>query len=412
MRHRRPVSAWPGFLALGLTLFLAAFAPPACRVSEARDRSASTEEQKKDFVVKYETAKYLVSAGQLKEAHAQLKKLKRQARGDVEKALAEEAYASYYLAKRELSDAEKHASAAVDLHPAFAAGFRTRALVRLGRGNSRGAEEDFRSALSFDGSDVKCIRGLAELYLAQKRDGEALPLLERYLEVDPLDAWAQDTWARLMAADLGYEALPLDYLRSLKNATVSRAELAAILVVALDAAERRGASPGPEPSSPRPSAGSPAEADAPEPGHDPGTGSTDYEGRWYTPFVEKSLARGLMRLYPDGSFRPEDWVKKGLLANEVYSFLARSAPAKVDAVLVRPMEALAPAGSGEEPPRVPGTGYSDVFILSYLWRPVRVAVELGLLESESSTAFGVNSTVSGREAARLAENLARLVHSP
>jgi len=261
VRHRRPVSAWPGFPALGLALFLAAFAPPACSASEARDRSVGMEEQKRDFVVKYETAKYLVSAGQLKEAHALLKKLRRQAKGDAEKALAEEAYASYYLAKRELSDAEKRASAAVDLHPAFSAGFRTRALVRLARGNSRGAEEDFRSALSFDGSDLKCLRGLAELYLAQKRDSEALPLLERFLEVDPLDAWAQDTWVRLMAADLGYEALPLDYLRCLKSAGVSRAELAAILVVALDAAERRGQSPGTGPSTPRPSAGAPGAMD-------------------------------------------------------------------------------------------------------------------------------------------------------
>jgi hypothetical protein len=76
------------------------------------------------------------------------------------------------------------------------------------------------------------------------------------------------------------------------------------------------------------------------------------------------------------------------------------------------MEAPSPVSRGDDSPRVPGSGYSDVFILSYLWRPVRVAVELGLLEPESDAVFGVDSVVSGGEASRMAESLARLLHSP
>jgi hypothetical protein len=99
------------------------------------------------------------------------------------------------------------------------------------------------------------------------------------------------------------------------------------------------------------------------------------------------------------------------MANEVYGFLVRSAPAKVEAVLSRPMEVPNPVWRGNDSPRVPGSGYSDVFILSYLWRPVRVAVELGLLEPESDAVFGVDNAVSGGEAARMAENLACMLHS-
>ena len=387
-------------MALGALLVLSGY-----RVCDARDRNVNVEQRKDDFVGKYETAKYLVSVGQLKEAQAQIKKLKRQAKGDVEKALVEEALASYYLARRELSDAEKHASAAVNMHPALAVGFRTRALVRVERGNFSGAEEDFRSALSFDGSDTKSLRGLAEVYLARKRGPEALPLLERYLEVDSLDAWAQDNWARLRAAELGYQAFPLEYLRCLRSPSISRGELAAILVVAIETEERRRESAGLLPTS-----GSSAGADSLAP---PGEGARrggEYEGRWYAPFVEKSLARGLLRGFPDGTFRPDDPVRRGLLANDLYCFLMREAPAKVDAVLVRPMEVPNPVWRGEDTPRVPGAGYSDVFILSYLWRPVRVAVELGLLEPESDDVFGVDSTVSGGEAASMADNLARVLH--
>jgi hypothetical protein len=275
------------------------------------------------------------------------------------------------------------------------------------RGNLAGAEQDFRSALSFDGSDTRSLRGLVDVYFAQKRDREALPLLERYLDVDSLDAWAQDNWTRLMAAELGYQTFPLDYLRCLGSVAVTRAELAAILVVALETAERGGTAEGL-----RPAPGSTGGTNAPEPALDGGSGSREYEGRWYAPFVDKCLARGLLRPYPDGTFRPDDRVTKGLLANEVYGFLVRSAPAKTDAVLARPMEAPNPVSRGDDSPRVPGSGYSDVFILSYLWRPVRVAVELGLLEPESDAVFGVDSVVSGGEASRMAESLARLLHSP
>ncbi|MBN1504164.1 MAG: S-layer homology domain-containing protein [Candidatus Eisenbacteria bacterium] len=378
-----------------------------CRVCEAGDSESRSEERQRQLVAGYETAKYLASSGQLKEAHSQIKKLRRQAKGDVEKALVEDALASYYLAKRELPAAEKHASAALDLHPAFSVGFRTRALVRVLRGDSLGAEEDFRSALSFDGSDLKSLRGLAEIYQAHDRGPEALRLVYRYLELDSLDAWAQDTWVDLMGAGLGYENFPLDYLRCLKSAAISRGELAAILVVALESAERKETSSDSSTAPGVEAGGSPLESPS-----DGERSCRDCASRWYAQFVEKSMARGLMRTYPDTSFRPDDPVDKGLLANDLYLFLARSAPAKVEAVLVRPMEALRAAGSGTGSPRVPGTGYSDVFILSYLWRPVRVAVELGLLEPESDSAFGVDSPVSGSEAARMAENLARLVHSP
>lgn len=408
MRVRRPESVRARLSVLGLAVAIgAALVLPGYRACDAREQDVSAEQRKADFVGKYETVKYLVSVGQLKEAQAQIKKLKRQAKGDTEKALVEEALASYYLARRELSDAEKHASAALDMHPAFVVGFRTRALVRVERGDFSGAEEDLRSALSFDGSDTKSLRGLVEIYLARKRSPEALPLLERYLEVDSLDAWAQDSWARLKAAELGYEAFPLEYLRCLGSPSINRGELAAILVVALETAEKREGSVGPQPA-----AGSAAEADVPPPAGDGARRGGEYEGRWYAPFVKKSLARGLLRTFPDGTFRPDDPVRKGLLANELYVFLTRSVPAKVEAVLVRPMEVPTPVRRGTDTPRVPGAGYSDVYILSYLWRPVRVTVELGLLEPESDARFGLDSVVGGGEAARTAGNLASLLHSP
>jgi len=400
---------WPRLRPLVLAAALAAaLSPLGYGFCEAKYASARAEQQKKpSFAERYESAKYLISAGQLKEADAQIKKLKGQAKGDIEKAMAEEALASYYLARGELSRAESHASAAIDRHPAFSAGFRTRAFIRMERGNLGGAEEDLRSALSFNGSDTKSLRGLAETYLAQKRDPDALPILERYLEVDSFDAWAQDSWARLMANELGYQSFPLDYLRCLRSAAVNRAELAAILVVALEMAERGGSATGSSPASSL-SVG----ADPSQLAGDKNRRSTDSEGRWYSPFVEKSLAGGLQRPYPDSTFRPNDLVRKGLLANELYNFLVQARGQKVESVLGRPAEGPAPVWSGTTSPRTPGSGYSDVNVLGYLWRPVRVVVELGMLEPESETVFGVDSTLSGEEAMRLAKNLVRLLHSP
>jgi tetratricopeptide (TPR) repeat protein len=396
-----------GLLPLVAVLVVLAL-PPESRWCDAGYLGLGREEQRKPgFVESYESAKYLVSSGRLKEANAQIKKLRKRAKGDLEKAMAEEALASYYLALRELSKAENHASAAVDKSPAFSAAFRTRAFIRRERGRLAAAEQDFRFALSFNGADTKSLRGLAELYLAEKRNPEALEIIQVYLDVDPLDAWAQDNWTKLMAVDLGYRSLPLDYLRCLKSTAVNRAELAAILVVALDRAGRSRSS-----------------ADSLGAFNDSGgTGGAEYQsagshgiadsrGAWFTPFVERSLAMGLLRSYPDSTFRPYDLVRKAMLANELYSFLVLTRAPAVESVLERPAGSSVPVRYGASESRVPVSGYSDVNVLAYLWRPVRVAVELGILEPESETVFGADSTITGQEASRAAETLVRLLHSP
>lgn len=395
-------------------------------------RGAMRSESAEAFVDRYGTVTYLISTGQLKQASALLKKLKRAAKTDEEKGMVEEAFASYYLADGKLAKAERHATLAVAKHPTFAAAFRTRALVKKERGNLVEAEEDLLLALSHDESDTKSLRCLADIYAADNRRFEALSVLERYLEVDPLDARAQDAWAAQMASMLGNQSFPLEYLSCLRSDAVTRGELAAVLVVEKEKLERRA-----EPSrllSDTTAAGIDSVA-VTGAGIDSGGAVTglvvdsahvasgikrpsaggalawDCVGRWFMPFVEKALEARILGLYPDGTFRPDDLVRKGVLTVELYEYLLRTRRDKVEVLLGdNPEGASWP--SAETGQGLPHFGYGDASNLSYLWRPMNVLVKLGIVGAESDSLFGVEDVMSGQEARRIAQDLARVVHSP
>jgi len=417
---------------LALTLAAGVFTSTnTLALSEGKEGEVSSK-RAAAFIERYESAQYLLSIGQLREAYSRIKKLKGAARTDEEKAMFEEATASYYFAKKDYARTERHATRAIQVNPTFSAAFRTRALVRREVGNVVGAEEDFRFALSFEGADTKSLRGLAEIYLAQGTSFEALSILERYLTVDPLDAWAQDSWAHQMASILGQQDFPLQYLHGLGSAAITRGELAAILVVELEMQQQRQKRSSGAVVAETEADGL-AEANVSGGEHVQAVADTGYsaeaqsgigewsrastgrvsdcEGRWFEPFVERAITAELMRPYPDATFRPDDIVRKGLLAVELHSYLLRRSGDKVRFSMEVNPDPAAPM-PGSDYLTVPVSGYSDVTSLSYLWQPVNVVVRLGILEPDSESTFGVGRTLSGTEVLRVARRLAWAVRSP
>ncbi|KPJ59472.1 MAG: hypothetical protein AMJ46_11200 [Latescibacteria bacterium DG_63] len=345
------------------------------------------------FARRYEVAKHLVSIGELKQAVSHLRKLRRTARNGLEKAMVNEARASLYLARGELRRAENLASEAVKASSSFAPAYRTRALIRKEGGDLVGAVDDFTSALALLPEDLESLRGLTEAHLAQASFHAALEVLDRLLEVDPLDAWAQDKWCTSMASVLGYSEFPLDYLRMLRRDRITRGELAALLVV-----EREMILFQTEGNRHRQ-----YEGDLPD--------VPDCDGSWFEPFARKAVSWKLLRLYPDGTFRPSDTVRKGTLAVELYYFLRKHC-AVAPTELLRTGPLSSPAIEDPDGLKQWNTsGYLDVRGSTYLRIPVRIMVDLGILEPDSDIVFGTESTLEGAQARKMARNMARMMAS-
>ncbi|UCF79386.1 MAG: tetratricopeptide repeat protein [Candidatus Eiseniibacteriota bacterium] len=369
----------------------------------SRDTSSAPEAPKRErsgapvkpspFVQRYEVARRLVLIGELKQAASQLKKLKRSAKSSLEKAMTNELAASLYLARAELRRAEDTATRAIEAERTFSVAHRTRALVRKERGDVEGAIQDFLSALALSPDDLESLRGLAETYLSQGQVEASLSVLGRFLEVDPLDAWAQDTWCESIAALLGYSEFPLEYLRTLEAGAVIRGELAALLVVELELARLQN----------RYETNDERVVDVLD--------VPDCHGLWFSPFVRKAIGQKLLRLYPDGTFRPGDVVKRGPLAVELHYFVSRHCPEALDlssegeSGLSSALQATLSVGVGDV------WGYVDVDSSSYLWLPAVSMARLGIVKPDSDILFGAGSSLDGREARDVARSLARTILS-
>jgi tetratricopeptide (TPR) repeat protein len=411
----------------------------ACQGCASRKTAlVPVSDKKLGFTQQYDLAKYLISTGQLDRATSQLKKLERKAKSDVERAMVSDTKASLHLARHELVSAEEDASRAIEVFPSLASAHRVRAFARRERGNLSGAVEDFRSVLAIEPGDTESLRGLAEILIAQNRIVESVRILERFLQVDSLDAEAQEAWCSSMASLIGLDRFPIEYLRMLRTNALTRGELAAVLVVELemtrlelegsgkseihtrelvDIRPNRGTTSSTSMTQPidslKPASeasyarlNSTSETSVPVP---------DCGQFWFAPFVEKAVNLGLLDAYPDGTFRPWDIVRKGILTLDLYSFLNRHCENALTDVRSGLRESSLGIGdraaSRPDFDRTRIREYSDLDDSSYLWGPVITLTALGIVTPASSDSFGIDIPLSAEETRVIARNLARVMLS-
>ncbi|MCX5800381.1 MAG: S-layer homology domain-containing protein [Candidatus Eisenbacteria bacterium] len=402
------------FAAVLAATFLLATAWQGCASRNAARVPGS--DKRLDFSQRYDVVTYLVSTGKFQQAASQLKKLEQEAKSGVERAMVSDAKASLHLARGEVVSAEEDASRAIGIYPSLASAYKVRALARREQGELSGVVEDLKSALALEPNDTESLRGLAEAYLDQNEIFEAVRTFERFLQVDSLDARAQDAWRGSMASLLGLDSFPIEYLRTLRSSALTRGELAAVLVVEFETARleqewrarpdtRSGSLPsGSESPSTLGNVSPQASVRIPDCAH-----------FWFAPFAEKAVSLGFLDVYPDNTFRPLDTVRRGVLALELYSFLERhceNALSGVQDTLGEPVR-----GVGGRVLQASGLSsaltsvYSDVDASSYLWRPVVAMAALGVVRPASRDSFGIDSLLSGEETRAIARNLAAVMGS-
>ena len=200
---------------------------------------------------------------------------------------------------------------------------------------------------------------LATLAAAAGDRERALEAYRRILDADPRDEEAAAAARRVREA-MEMELMPPEYQLIAGAAQITRADLAALVMVKVRRLARV------------------------EPG--PGRVAIDISGSWARDHIIRALAFEIMTVYPNHTFQPGATVRRGDLARAV----------------ARVLDLLKyPAG--------PAVTLADVGQGNLLHYPAARAVGAGLMDLTATGAFEPWRPVSGREAADVIENLVRLV---
>jgi tetratricopeptide (TPR) repeat protein len=200
---------------------------------------------------------------------------------------------------------------------------------------------------------------LAEMAAAAGDLDRALEAYRRILDADPRDDEAAEG-ARRVRETMEMQSMPEEYRLIADSETITRADLAALVMVKVRRLSR--VAPG------------------------PGRVAIDISGSWARDHIIRALAYEILTVYPNHTFQPGATVRRGDLARAV----------------ARVLDLLKfPAG--------PAVTLTDMGPGNLLHYPAGRAVGAGLMDLTGEGAFEPWRPVSGREASDVIENLVRLV---
>jgi tetratricopeptide (TPR) repeat protein len=255
-----------------------------------------------------------------------------------------------------LEDARQGYLAAIATSPLSAFLYRELAAIEHKSGDSRSAMVHAEQAAGLDPSDTRALLLIAEIREASGEWTKAADAYAAVNAVEPSEAIALKV--DRMREKAAFDAMPAEY-RAIDTApAVTRAQLAALLGVRLEALLRR------------------ARASS--------TGViTDVRGHWALPWIHAVTRAGVMESFPNHTFQPGGTVRRGDLAQAVSRVLALIATEK-------------PRLAGrwrDSRPR-----FSDVAPSHLNYPAVARSVSAGILAPLEAEAFQPARTVSGAEA--------------
>jgi tetratricopeptide (TPR) repeat protein len=207
--------------------------------------------------------------------------------------------------------------------------------------------------------DRQVLMRLAELAEQGGAHERALEVYRRVLQVNPQDEEALLAARRVREA-LEAEQMPEEYRRIIDAPTISRADLAALMMVKV-----RRLSQAPL---------------------GPGRVAIDISGSWARDHIIRALALDLVTVYPNHTFQPGAMVRRGDLARAV----------------ARALDLL-------QYPSAPAPRLTDMSANNVLYYPAARTVAAGLMDLTEDGAFVPWRPVTGREATDVIEGLVRLV---
>jgi len=208
-------------------------------------------------------------------------------------------------------------------------------------------------------ADRQVLLRLAELVFQRGEHERALEVYRRVLEADPRDEEALAA-ARRVRETIEAQQMPEEYRRIVDEPTITRADLAALMMVKV---RRLAQVP-----------------------LGPGKVAIDISGSWARDHIIRALALDMVSVYPNHTFQPGATVRRADLARAV----------------ARALDLLQyPAG--------PAPRLSDMSANNVYYYPASRAVGAGLMDLAEDGAFQAWRPVSGREATDVIEGVVRLV---
>jgi tetratricopeptide (TPR) repeat protein len=238
------------------------------------------------------------------------------------------------------------------------------AKVELEAGEPRPAAEHAAQAIALEPRNVEAYRLRGDALRAM---GDLELALEAYRQAmlrSPEDGSLAGLYQQTKRA-FERESLPSQFFSIAESPKLSREQLSALLFVKLRPAFD----------------GAPRRADVI---------ATDIGDSWAHQFIREVVSAGILDVYPNHTFQPRAFVRRAELA----------------VGLASAMNTLAPGETPKESPRV---SIADVPPNNLNYRPVALAVFLGLLPTDASGRFNPQRFVSGREGVAAVDSLARRV---
>lgn len=193
-----------------------------------------------------------------------------------------------------LDEAQATLERALTVSPSSPVLLRELALVEAARGALDAAEEHARRAVEADSGDAESLAALGSVLEGAGRLAEAADLFARAVAIDPRAAWREKRDA--LRSRVAYDALPAEYRAAPAAATVTRAQVAAVLGIDL----------------------APLVSRAPR---RPGVVVTDARGHWAASWILAVTQAGIMDVYANHTFQPNAAIRRSDLAQVVSHLL-------------------------------------------------------------------------------------------
>jgi tetratricopeptide (TPR) repeat protein len=244
--------------------------------------------------------------------------------------------------------------------------YRELAIVEKREGNLAGALEHAQKAATLNPSESRNFAAIGEIYEAQGEFAKAVEAYSSAVALEPSDVL--DTRIDDLRARAAFAAMPEEYRSIETSPTVTRAQLAALLGVRLDALLKQA----------------------------PRSNSiviTDTRGSWAAPWILLAARTGLMDVYPNHTFQPNALVRRGELAqaaSKALTLIAATNP-RLAASLRNARGRFADVPPGH---------------LSY--QAASAVVETGVMTPTSDGTFQLSRAANGQEAVAAVSKLADL----
>ena len=227
------------------------------------------------------------------------------------------------LEEGNLLAADKNAKKSISLAPKAPAGFVAWARVAAAKKQYGTAHSRLDSALSKDPKYVEAQYWHGQVYEMESKRVEAMNAYKKAQDIDRTFAKAMEAWDNLQKSERAAAGLPKEYEKIAYSKSVSRADLAALLVQEIKIERflkgHKSASPDAEDKfkAPETVMGKKSVAEKTEPG-----AFSDTKGHWSEGFIRRAVACGAIEGYPDESFKPDARVNKGEFAMILTRILA------------------------------------------------------------------------------------------